>query len=69
MSSPLSPGHDEKFRMMLERLMGYCTMRGRDLHKNPDAHGGTIRRIHREIIDYAEARMAAGQAGKEEDRG
>ncbi len=67
MNSPLSPGHDEKFRIILERLMGYCTMRGRDLHKDPDAWGAVIRKAHRELLDYAEARMlAAGQVGKEE---
>ena len=54
----VSPEHDEKFRMMLERLIGYCTMHGRDMHKNPDAWGETIRSAHGELVRYVESRMA-----------
>ncbi len=53
----LDPQHDEKFRMMLERLIGFCTMHGRDMHKNPDAWGEKVRECHGNLVRYVEARM------------
>ena len=59
--------HDEKFRMMLERLIGYVTMHGRDMHKDPDAWGDVIRKQHKELVRYAEGRMAARPARENEE--
>jgi hypothetical protein len=64
--SLLAPQHDEKFRMMLERLIGYCTMHGRDMHEDADAWGTEVRAAHGELVRYAEERMhrAAPPDGK-----
>jgi hypothetical protein len=44
--------------MRLEILIGYCTMHGRDMHKNPDAWGDQIRAKHKELVEYVESRMS-----------
>ena len=45
----------ESFRMMMERYLGFATMHGRDMHKDPDAWGDTLREQHRAIVEYVES--------------